>query len=201
MSVLAEDWKDTFTGWGSAVGCFRVLHCWSWLLERQTECSRECGGGGHSVTAGTLELWALWAPTESCRWLFAMVVWSVQLLCPQPLLKPTELLLPRLSWHCFPLLLVLPDYLHLPAMCLPTCCESSALHFCQHKQPACVNFCLPLNAWARFSLNPRTIYMFRHIAVFLKDILVQKKTWQIQKLTSLLGWGQENEVGTVQQLR
>lgn len=124
------------------------------------------------------QLWALWAPTESCRLLSALV-WSVQRLCPQPLLKATELLLPRLSWHCFSLLLALPDYLLHTAMCLPTCCESSVLHFCQHKEPASVNFCLPLNTWARFSLSPRTIYMFRHIAVFLKDILVQKKTWQI----------------------
>lgn len=40
--------------------------------------------------------------------------------------------------------------------------------------------------------------MCRRIAAFFKDILVQKKTWQIQ---TLLGYGQENEVGTVQQLR
>lgn len=157
MSVLAEDWKDVFTGWSSAIGCFQVLNCWSWLLGSEIECPCECRGGGHSVTASMLGLRALWAPTESCRWLFAMVVWSVQLLCPQPLFKPTELLLPRLPWHCFSPLLVLPDYLLHTAMCLPTCCGSSALHFCQHKEPAWVNFCLPLNAWAKFSLNPRTI--------------------------------------------
>lgn len=179
MSVLAGDCKDVFTGWSSVIGCFQVLSCWSWLLGGQIEWTCKCGGGGHSVTADILRLWALWAPTKSCKWLFAMDVWSVQLFCPPPLLRPTELLLPRLSWHCFSLLLVLPDYWLHRGMCLLTCCESSALHFCQHKEPVWVNFCLPLNVWARFSLNPGTIYMFRHIAVFLKDVLVQKKTWQI----------------------
>ena len=110
----------------------------------QKEWPCECGGGGRSVAAG-------------CRWLFVAVVRVVQLLCLHPLFKPTELLLPRLFWHCFSPLLVLPDYLLYAAACLPTCCESSVLQFCQHKEPAAVNLCLPLHAWARSSLNPRTM--------------------------------------------
>lgn len=109
-----------------------------------------------------LRLSALGALHGSCRWLFVSIVWSVW----SALLKLTELLLPRLFWHCFSILLVLPDYLLHAAMCLVTCCESLVLSFCQHKEPAWVNCCLPLNAWARFSLNPRTICKFTHIAIF-----------------------------------
>lgn len=155
--VLAKDWKDVFTGWSSAMGCFQALNCWTWLLLSQMQWPCECGRGGQGIAAWTLGLCVLGAPCRSCRWLFVTVVWSVQLLCLQALLKPTEFLLPRLFWHCFSLLLVLPGYLLYAATCLPTCFESSVLHSCQHKEPAWVNCCLLLYAWARFLLNPRTV--------------------------------------------
>lgn len=55
-------------------------------------------------------------------------------------------------------LFLVPEYLPYAATCLPTCCESAVSRYCQRKEPAWVNLCLPLNAWLRSSLRPRVIY-------------------------------------------
>lgn len=140
-----------FTGWSSAIGCSDVLKCWCLLLLSQSDLlSVEEDTTSQSACSGSVHLELLMGAVDD----FLLVVFGQFSSCAYHHCSNPQ------SSFCQGCSDIVSHCCCQTACCMQLCVYLLAVKvqgcvFCQHKEPALVKLCLPLNASARSSLNPR----------------------------------------------